>query len=79
MDLGPALAAETYVYKNYENLEAELWSFEDFVKNSARKWYGEHETRNQENSEVERRRRTGQGGAAALDRYMAARTDDVMN
>lgn len=66
VDLGPGLAAETYVYKDYENLDAALWSFEDFVKNSARKWYGEHETRSEGDSEVEteveKRRRTGQGG-----------------
>jgi ferritin len=68
------LDVETYVYKNFENLDAELWSFEDFVKNNARKWYhGErHENRNQEDSEVEKRRRAGRGGAAALARYMAA-------
>lgn len=49
VDLEPALDAETYVYKSFENLDAELWSFEDFVKNNARKWYGEHhEIRDQE-------------------------------
>ncbi|KAF8239783.1 hypothetical protein L208DRAFT_1385831 [Tricholoma matsutake] len=81
VDLAPALDAETYVYKNFENLDAELWSFEDFVKNNARKWYGErHENRNQDDSEVEKRRRAGRGGAAALARYMAAQRsiDDVI-
>jgi len=72
-ELKPALDVETYVYKNFENLDAELWSFEDFVKNSARKWYGEsRESREQEESEVEKRRRAGRGGAAALALYMAA-------
>ena len=73
VDLEPAVDAETYVYKNFENLDAELWSFEDFVKNNARKWYGErHEDKDSEDSEVEKRRRSGRGGAAALARYIAA-------
>lgn len=32
--------AETYVYGDESNLEANLWSFEDFIKNNAWKWYG---------------------------------------
>ena len=32
--------AETYVYVDEKNLMPELWSFDDFVKNSAKKWYG---------------------------------------
>ena len=32
--------AETYVYGDENNLMPELWSFEDFVKNNAHKWYG---------------------------------------
>ena len=32
--------AETYVYGDEKNLMPELWSFEDFVKNNAKKWYG---------------------------------------
>ncbi|KDR76275.1 hypothetical protein GALMADRAFT_67824 [Galerina marginata CBS 339.88] len=35
-----AIEAETYVYINEDNLNAELWSFDDFVKNNAWKWYG---------------------------------------
>ena len=34
------IGAETYVYDEVENLKPELWSFEDFVKNNAKKWYG---------------------------------------
>ncbi|KAF8905110.1 hypothetical protein CPB84DRAFT_1960658 [Gymnopilus junonius] len=36
-----AIEAETYVYGDERDLEANLWSFEDFVKNNAWKWYGE--------------------------------------
>lgn len=34
------VGAETYVYDDEKNLMPELWSFEDFVKNNAKKWYG---------------------------------------
>ena len=32
--------AETYIYDDEKELMPELWSFEDFVKNNAKKWYG---------------------------------------
>jgi hypothetical protein len=35
------IGAETYVYDDENNLMPELWSFDDFVKNNARKWYGD--------------------------------------
>jgi len=35
------IKAETYVYgDDVNNLMPELWSFEDFVKNNAKKWHG---------------------------------------
>ena len=34
------ITAETYVYDDEKNLMPELWSFDDFVKNNAKKWYG---------------------------------------
>ncbi|KAG6842337.1 hypothetical protein C0991_010627 [Blastosporella zonata] len=33
--------AETYVFVLFERLGSELWSFEDFIKNHAWKWYSE--------------------------------------
>ena len=38
-DLPAPVIAATYVYSDMENLEAQLWSFDDFVKESAQKWY----------------------------------------
>lgn len=35
----PAVDAETYIYVKAFNLKSELWSFDDFVKNNAWKWY----------------------------------------
>jgi hypothetical protein len=40
-DLPPSLSAETYVYKSADALEEALWSFDEFVKTNAWKWYGE--------------------------------------
>ncbi|EAU85598.2 hypothetical protein CC1G_06311 [Coprinopsis cinerea okayama7 len=34
-----SLKAETYVYSVPTGLEPDLWSFDDFVKNNARKWF----------------------------------------
>ena len=34
------IEAETYVYADENNLDASLWSFQDFVKHNAWKWYG---------------------------------------
>ncbi|GLB40394.1 putative gamma-glutamyl cyclotransferase, AIG2-like [Lyophyllum shimeji] len=41
--LAPPIKAETYVYdlSQVKRLEPELWSFEEFVKKNAWKWYGE--------------------------------------
>jgi hypothetical protein len=38
-DLSAPMIAATYVYGDLENLEVQLWSFDDFVKESAWKWY----------------------------------------
>jgi len=39
LDRSLAIEAETYVYIEANNLDSELWSFEDFVKNNAWRWY----------------------------------------
>ncbi|KAF9048628.1 hypothetical protein BJ165DRAFT_1461208 [Panaeolus papilionaceus] len=39
-----ATEVETYVYCDETNLEAELWSLSDFVKNNAWKWYQSDES-----------------------------------
>ena len=33
------LLVQTYIFCHENGLEAELWSYEDFVKENARKWY----------------------------------------
>lgn len=38
-NLSAPVIAATYVYGELENLEAHLWSFDDFLKESAHKWY----------------------------------------
>ena len=50
------IRAETYVYGDENNLMAELWSFDDFVKNNAWKWYGSAADENPDITEVDRRR-----------------------
>lgn len=35
----PPIAAETYVYLRDNNLEIQLWSYEDFVRQNAWQWY----------------------------------------
>jgi len=39
LDRSLAIEAETYVYIEADDLESELWSFEDFVENNAWRWY----------------------------------------
>jgi len=51
-----SIAAETYVYEDENNLMAELWSFDDFVKNNAWKWYGSAADDNPYITEVDQRR-----------------------
>jgi len=34
----PSLA-QTYIYRDEKDLQAKLWSYEDFVRENARKWY----------------------------------------
>ncbi|KAF8071906.1 hypothetical protein FPV67DRAFT_1483122 [Lyophyllum atratum] len=40
-DLAPSIKAETYVYDRFKRLEPALWSYEEFVKNNAWKWYAD--------------------------------------
>ncbi|KAG6817680.1 hypothetical protein H0H87_005439 [Tephrocybe sp. NHM501043] len=42
--LAPPVSAKTYVYDLFQRLQPELWSFEEFVKNNAWKWYGEQDS-----------------------------------
>ncbi|KAJ3753530.1 hypothetical protein EV360DRAFT_53325 [Lentinula raphanica] len=58
-DLLPATPAQTYIYNNLDNLEADLWSFDDFVRNNAWKWYGSASYTNPDITEVDRRRELG--------------------
>ncbi|KAH7873728.1 uncharacterized protein C8R40DRAFT_1048611 [Lentinula edodes] len=58
-ELLPAIPAQTYIYNDLENLEADLWSFEDFIKNNAWKWYGDASNDNPDITEVDRRRELG--------------------
>jgi hypothetical protein len=37
-DLPTPVEAQTYIYGNISGLNAELWSFDDFVKHNAWKW-----------------------------------------
>ncbi|KAF5327155.1 hypothetical protein D9619_004896 [Psilocybe cf. subviscida] len=39
-NLAPAIEAQTYIYCDHTMLDAHLWSFEEFVKVNAWKWYG---------------------------------------
>jgi len=54
-DLAATVEAETYVYCSPSGLKAELWSFDDFVRNNAWKWVGSTEDR-EVYTEVDRRR-----------------------
>ncbi|KAF9065592.1 hypothetical protein BDP27DRAFT_1331798 [Rhodocollybia butyracea] len=55
-ELLPAVAAQTYIYNDVNDLEAELWSFDDFIKNNAWKWYSKD---NPDIAEVDRRAALG--------------------
>ena len=48
--------AETYIYLDPSRLEHELWSFEDFVKENAWKWYGADARAREDIIEVDRLR-----------------------
>ncbi|KAL1697146.1 hypothetical protein GGG16DRAFT_42380 [Schizophyllum commune] len=39
--LAEPVLAQVYVWLDISRLEAELWSYEDFVKHNAHKWYGD--------------------------------------
>ncbi|KAH6909096.1 hypothetical protein BKA70DRAFT_1371768 [Coprinopsis sp. MPI-PUGE-AT-0042] len=38
-NLAPAVQVKTYVFKFVDRLQVELWDFDDFVKNSASRWF----------------------------------------
>ncbi|KIY71508.1 hypothetical protein CYLTODRAFT_418744 [Cylindrobasidium torrendii FP15055 ss-10] len=38
-ELRSGVPAEVYIYADATNLEAQLWSLEDFVRDKAKKWY----------------------------------------
>ena len=39
--LAEPVLVQVYVWLDISRLEAELWSYEDFVKHNAHKWYGD--------------------------------------
>lgn len=53
------ISAETYVYRDEADLEAQLWSYGDFVKYNAWKWYGTAANDNDDITEVDRMRENG--------------------
>ncbi|KIK63040.1 hypothetical protein GYMLUDRAFT_72273 [Collybiopsis luxurians FD-317 M1] len=61
------IAAQTYIFNDAGDLSAELWSFDDFVKNNAWKWYGAAADENQEITEVDRRRAVGAPSPVEVD------------
>jgi len=59
-ELLPAVQAQTYIYNNLDYLEAHLWSFDDFVRKNAWKWYGPGASDGDpEDTEVDRRNASG--------------------
>jgi hypothetical protein len=56
-DLPDSMEVETYIYARMANLNPDLWSFEEFVKNNAWKWYGRGADENVDFTEVDRRNR----------------------
>ncbi|KAJ3506641.1 hypothetical protein NLJ89_g6760 [Agrocybe chaxingu] len=65
-ELLPPIPAHTYIYRDEKNLEAQLWSYEDFVEKNAWKWHGEAADNNEDITEVDRRRENGQKEVEAL-------------
>ncbi|KAG7089547.1 hypothetical protein E1B28_011220 [Marasmius oreades] len=55
-ELGDPIEAETYIYLEPSRLEPELWSFEEFVEQNARKWYGTDARAREDLVEVDRLR-----------------------
>jgi len=56
----PLVAAETYTYRDEQDLSDELWSYEEFVRQNAWKWYGAAADDNEDITEVDRRRANGE-------------------
>jgi hypothetical protein len=55
--LASPVEADTYVWCiSPSELQAKLWTFEDFVKHSAWKWVGSSSDNNKDYDEVDRRR-----------------------
>ncbi|KAF9267793.1 hypothetical protein L218DRAFT_977781, partial [Marasmius fiardii PR-910] len=54
--LNDPIEVETYVYLEPSHLEPELWSFEEFVKQNAWKWYGPDARAREDLVEVDRLR-----------------------
>lgn len=52
--LPPPVKVDTYVYRNAADLDAALWSFDEFVKQNAWKWTGQ-EDKHDFYTEVDRR------------------------
>ncbi|KAF8656266.1 hypothetical protein AX16_002702 [Volvariella volvacea WC 439] len=52
-DLGEGVEAETYIYVDPSRLKRDLWSFEEFVKEKAWKWYGPEGGRQYEDDDTE--------------------------
>ena len=58
-ELAPAVQAEVYIYADVTELEAKLWSFSDFVRDSAWRWHGAAADTNEEITVVDERRANG--------------------
>lgn len=69
--LSETIHAETYIYDQFTKLDADLWSFEEFVKNNAWKWYGGEQEDNDNGLGTEvGRRRAELEGEAALAKFL---------
>jgi hypothetical protein len=59
-ELPELIDAETYVFLELDQLEAEPWDFANFVEHNAWKWYGSAADENEYVAEVDRRRERGE-------------------
>lgn len=55
-ELAAPIEADTYVFRDLSALHPELWSYEEFVKKNAWKWYGVASEGNSNYTEVDRRK-----------------------
>ena len=58
-DLALTVPAEAYIYADVTELEAKLWSFSDFVRDSAWRWHGSAADTNEDITVVDERRANG--------------------